>query len=85
MVHVDGVVKCPSSAIRDSAVDETQLRSDDLCLQARRDNKATRTDAKSTALINAKLSEDAKLNVSVELWNGFKYSVRERSGLSMAV
>lgn len=80
VVQVDGVSKAPSSAILDPAVDAVLLRLDNLRLQARRDNKATRPDAKSTALINAKLADDAQLNVPRQLWNGLKYSVCPRSG-----
>jgi hypothetical protein len=50
-------MKAPSSAILDSAVDEMLSRRDDLCLQASRDNKATRPDAKSTAVIDADPTE----------------------------
>jgi hypothetical protein len=78
-------VKNPSSAILDSPVDEMLLRHDDLLLQTRRDSKATRPDAKTTADINANLSEDTELNVSRKLGYGVKYSVCGRSGWSMDV
>jgi hypothetical protein len=59
VVDVPGVLKAPSSAILDAAVDPVLLWQDDLLLKASRDTNATRPDVKSTALINAEFADNS--------------------------